>query len=379
MFGGFDKKLKRWEEAGITMPDQTQRILAFEGERKSGKLSRDLTNVGILAIFLGVLSVIGANWQDIPPFGKIGLHILLNLGVILGILKLDPARHPYGRDACVAALFGLFLTFIALIAQIYNLHGPLFKTMIFWLSICTPFIWYWGRTYTAILPWLCVALFTLFLSIGEFIPNKMEDLVIPLIFFYLPIVLLLVARAPWFGARRPGFVQSFRTVGLLLPGLYASLAVGLFFIPSQYRVLDHHQELVIGLVAGLFAIFTLFHPLKSNDPRKFDLWIYLLVSGIFVTLPLVLPGVVSSVLSAVLFVLYWIYLAWLGARIHSQNLTDWAIRIVMLRLVFFYIEIFGDLMRNGFGLILSGVLLLILIKNRAKIMNFGRKLVRYEF
>lgn len=371
MFGGFPKKLSRWVDAELITAEQSEKILAYEKEYKSGDLARQLTKVGVFAIFLGFLSIIGANWQNIGPDTKLVLHSLLNLGVVGGILALDPDRHPHKRDICVTALFGLFLTFIALIAQIYQLHGELHQTLLFWVAICTPFIWYWGRSYTAVMPWLATTLAAIFMTLVEVadIQNHIE-LVIPVAAFYIPVLMLLAAKSDWLQTRRPGFVFAFYRSGIALLAIFATIASLFFYAPM--RETDYYAWSLGILAVGILIVPLLFRP----KPGQADLRLFIMVSGAMMLMPIALTSISGSFFSAVLFILYWIFLAWTGAQIHSRLLADTAIRMIILRLCIVYIEVFGSLMANGIGLIFSGVLLILLIKNLPKLMALGRKWVQ---
>lgn len=379
MFGSLKRKFTRWQEAGLISEEQSAAILAFEKTRKSGKLVKDLGTVGIIAILLGVVSLVASNWAALTDEIKLIGHFVLNLLVILVMLRIDGDKHPVRRDGCTLLLFGLFLTFIALIGQIYQLHGDLHTTLAFWLAICTPFVWYFGRSYTVAVPWLLVFLAALFLNIGHYLFDG-DDLIAVLIgslmCFYLPMGLILASRLPVMQARRPGFAATFFRLGLTLPALFATLAIMFFY--EGPRVVPHQTVQIALMALGLFITFIIFRPKTRTDEDASSLWYYLLVSGALLMLPFVLPDLESDVLSAVLFVLYWIFIAWVGARAHSSSLTDWAIRLVILRLFIVYIEVFGSMLYNGIGLIISGILLLVVLRYLNRIVAVGRKLVNYE-
>ncbi len=378
MFGSLKRKFTRWQEAGLISEEQSAAILSFEKERKSGKLVKDLGTVGIIAILLGVVSLVASNWAALTDEIKLIGHFVLNLLVILVMLRIDGNKYPVRRDGCTLLLFGLFLTFIALIGQIYQLHGDLHVTLAFWLAICTPFVWYFGRSYTVAVPWLLVFLAALFLNIGELLDNDetMFGLVASLMCFYLPVVLIGASRLSVMQRCRPGFATTFSRIGLILPLFFATTAIQLFYVGERVSA---HQTVQVALMAlGLFIIFIAFRPKAKTDEDASSLWYYLLVSGTLVMLPFVLPDLESDVLSAVLFVLYWIFIAWIGARIHSASLTDWAIRLVILRLFIVYIEVFGSMLYNGIGLIVSGIMLLVILRYLNRIVAVGRKLVNYE-
>lgn len=378
MFGGLKGKFKRWQDAGLVTTEQTEAILAFEKTRKSGKLVKDLTNVAIFAIILGLASLVASNWDIIPATAKLIGHFGV-CGLIAALmLKIDGEKHPVGKDACVLLLFGSFLTFIALIGQVFQLHGDLHITLAFWMAICSPFIWFYGRTYTVIVPWLLVLLTTIYLNMIEYLDGStaMQVFVATVMTFYLSPILILVSRTFWMARHRPGFVQAFYRQGTFLPALFATL--GLFLFYDDFYHIPYYTWQMVLMALGLLAIFVIFRPTTRRDESATDLWYYLLVSHIVMMLPFALPQLESGVLSAVIFVMYWIFMAWLGARMHATTLMDWAIRLVILRLFIVYLEVFGSMALTGVGLIGSGILLLVILRYLNRIVAAGRKLVNYE-
>ncbi len=373
MIGGFRSRLKRWQGAGLISEGQAQSIIAFEKERRQGKLVRDLSLVGVFAIGLGILSIVAANWRFIPAEAKIGLHVLLNGAVIFFMLR---AKNPLVKDGLVAGLFFLFLTFIALIGQIYQLHGDLPATIFFWTLICAPFVWFYGRGHIAAMPWTAAALTAFVLNIGDWVTEeRWLFFTLSATGFALPLLCLLLGR--WLRTAKEGFAHVFHHLGLYLPALLATAATFLFYFGER---LAAHHTLLLGLMgACLLAAFVIFRPRGRDDEEGKILWSYLMVSGLVGLAPFGLASVESDLLAALLFIFYWGFLAFLGARIPSGTLTDWAIRLIVLRLFIVYTEIFGSLLLNGAGLIISGVLLLVVLRNLNKITAFGRRLVNHEF
>ncbi len=378
MFGSLKGKFKRWQDAGLVTTEQADAILAFEKTRKSGRLIKDLTNVAIFAIVLGLASLVASNWSMIPDTAKLVGHFGLCGLIAAFMLKIDGEKHPVGKDACVLLLFGSFLTFIALIGQIFQLHGDLHITLAFWLAICAPFVWFYGRTYTVMVPWLVVLLITIYMNMMEYLDSdsQMQVVVATVMTFYLSPILILVSRLFWMARHRPGFVQTFYRLGIILPAVFANLALLLFY--DNLVGSAHYTLQMVMMALGLLAIFILFRPTTRRDESATDLWYYLLVSHIVMMLPFAIPQLESGVLSAVLFIAYWIFIAWLGARMHAATLTDWAIRLVVLRLFIVYLEVFGSMLQTGVGLIASGILLLVVLRYLNRIVIVGRKLVNYE-
>ncbi len=372
---GLTSKLKKWQEAGLLSIDQANQIADYEKSRYKSKFQSRLTYVALFAIVLGILSIVAANWYAIPASLKIAGHFILNIAVAYGILSNNSVHRPLWREGCVLLLFGLFLTFIALVGQVYQLHGKLAYTLSVWVVMCAPFIWYYGRTYFAMWPWLLALITAVYLILLEHIETSHAEIVTAISALYFPIILLAVAKIPLIARYRPGFIKSLRGMG-----------IGLICILTTIAIVAHHNldytDATIWWIFGGFAsaflfILACFWPRKSAPAQNgFELFVYLLISTGLYTLMLTCDAIPRFV-GAILFIGYWGMIAWMGARIQSAHIMDWAIRLIILRLIFVYIELFGGLLTTGVGLVVSGILLLIVLRYFNRILAMGRKLVQH--
>lgn len=375
MFRNITHHLQRWQNADLITPEQLGNILEFEKARKAGRLTRDLGLVGIFAIILGMISLVASNWDAITPTWKLAGHFILNSGVAYIMLRIDGTTHPFRKDMALALLAGLFLGFIALIGQIFQLHGDIHTTLLFWLVICTPMIWHYGRTYIIAMLWLTVTVITFYLNIAIYFDKTPEYfwVVASLIAFYLPPILLAVSRSTLLQKYKDGFARAFAHSGIYLPAFFANIALFLFY--DSHRITSNIGQ-ILCFTIGLVGIFLLFRPKPPHWPQQY-LRCYLLASSILIATPFIV-SLHHDLIPLVLFLLYWIFLAWLGNHFHLDNLVTWAIRLIILRLFIAYLEIFGSLMTTGLGLIASGVLLLLLLRYMNYLVNFGRKLLIYD-
>lgn len=375
----FKKKLRNWQEANIITDDQAAAILAFERSDKQKNFKNSLTYTGVFAILLGLVSIVAANWQSISPDLKLAGHFILNLALAFFITRTDEQKNPNLKEGAVLVLFGLFLTLIALIGQIYQLHGDLHNTLLFWLGICTPFLWMYGRTYMVAGAWLLVGLSTLYLNLAHYIDfhHYYRLFLASLIGFYLPPALLLIGNSKTLRKYRPGFVISFKEMGIYLPAIFANIAIFLFYLNSR---MIEYPATHLGLIAAcLIGTMILFRPKKDagteEKSQQYALWLYLLVSGLIGMLPFAFPQIDGALLPALLFIGYWLFLGWMGTIFHNDHLIDWAIKLIVLRIFIVYLEVFGGLLFTGFGLIISGILLLAVLKNLGRIVAFGRRML----
>ncbi|KUG07954.1 DUF2157 domain-containing protein [Solirubrum puertoriconensis] len=112
---------QHWVEQGIISPDQHQRLLALypEQQRAIGLLPL----LGSLLVGLSALSLVAANWQDLPELLRLGLLIGSMVGAYLGgehFLQRGFRSMGIGLVALGLILFGAG---IVLTSQMYQLVG----------------------------------------------------------------------------------------------------------------------------------------------------------------------------------------------------------------------------------------------------------------
>jgi hypothetical protein len=75
------------------------------------------------------------------------------------------------------------------------------------------------------------------------------------------------------------------------------------------------------------------------------------------------------VVGAGIFMAYWALIGWTGLQLGYRALLNAAIVIIALRLVVVYVEVFGNLLSTGVGLIVSGALLIALVWAAGKLIR----------
>ena len=87
-----DRKLDIWLEAGLIDPDTALRIRAYGADRSRPLGLWSLIGLGALAIGLGIVSLVAANWDEIPGMVRLSVHALLIAGVSGGHDLLQPRK-----------------------------------------------------------------------------------------------------------------------------------------------------------------------------------------------------------------------------------------------------------------------------------------------
>src|SRR3989338_2923384 len=136
------RKLDQWTQAGLLTPDQASAILKFETEgadRRSWVLFGIVT-IGIAAIVIGIISIIAANWQVIPPAAKLFVYLVVQagLGALLFSVFNRPAISPLLREGTIGLFAFLFFAGIGLTAQIYNIRSDGWDGILFWCFLALP-------------------------------------------------------------------------------------------------------------------------------------------------------------------------------------------------------------------------------------------------
>jgi hypothetical protein len=120
------------------------RALAKDEVKERGALSLAsvLGWLGGGAVILGVILLIGSNWDGIPDFLKITCFLVL-LGGTHGVgFWITKAGLPYEKTAASLHFIGggLFLAGVGLVAQIYNLNGRPPNGILLWLVSLLPLV-----------------------------------------------------------------------------------------------------------------------------------------------------------------------------------------------------------------------------------------------
>lgn len=139
----FEERLRiesgRWVADGLVTEGQRAALLARHPETAGG--GRFVAILGVVGgglLLAGVCLLIGANWQEIGDWVKIGGLVALLAGSYWAAwrLKFSPGNYPRTGDAFYMLGAGLLMAGIALVSQIYHLNSrPATGVMFWWLGI----------------------------------------------------------------------------------------------------------------------------------------------------------------------------------------------------------------------------------------------------
>src|SRR5260370_4219098 len=132
--------LKRWRDAGLLHDSAGARISAWEAQHRWAIWLWALSGMGALAIGLGVVAGVAANWQEIPAAAKRAVDVLLTGLCAVFVFVAWQRDQGWPREIGALLLFGLVIGGIALIGQVYQLQSDPWQALATWLALSTPFL-----------------------------------------------------------------------------------------------------------------------------------------------------------------------------------------------------------------------------------------------
>lgn len=372
---GIAHKLSRWQEAGLISIDQASSIREFERARKSGRFMRGMVGAALFAILCGILSIVAANWMDIPGGVKIITHGLINFIAALCIWR---ATEPLKRESLCLLLFGLTLTLIALIGQVFQLGGNWANALILWLVITAPLMALYARSRITALPWMLAFLATIGFSLEEYMPHQAgfyDSLILCAILLFLPLALIADGRIGIFRRYNPSWADVWIRTGFVLlvtGGSLSSLCWYHALMPEFMRMssaagmptIFAFQAALLGLMLMALIVqyaYALWKNMYAYDDDHKSGALIAFISTLFIGIPFVLGYEGGSVIASLHFILYWLLIGGIAQMRGWQRLVSLAVLMITIRIFIIYCELFGNLMTTGFGLISGGIVMLALI------------------
>jgi uncharacterized membrane protein len=136
-----DGRLAAWREADLISAEQAHAIRAFEEDRRGSATSWvvvALGALGALAVVSGLISLVAANWSNIPAGVKLGAGLALLAGSLAGAAAADRAARSALADLLLFAHGGLVLAMIGLVAQTYHLSGAPWRALALAAALTIP-------------------------------------------------------------------------------------------------------------------------------------------------------------------------------------------------------------------------------------------------
>ncbi|HET9753712.1 MAG TPA: DUF2157 domain-containing protein, partial [Myxococcales bacterium] len=133
-------KLAEWHQANLISAEQAREILAFEQKRNRSAnwIILALGAVGALGVVTGIISLIAANWDEIPAPVKLAAALALLVGSLAAAYGLSREGKTLASDLFLAAHAGLVLAMIGLVGQVYHLSGAPWRALALAAAMALP-------------------------------------------------------------------------------------------------------------------------------------------------------------------------------------------------------------------------------------------------
>ncbi|MEO1648230.1 MAG: DUF2157 domain-containing protein [Pseudomonadota bacterium] len=360
------RKIDAWHEAGLIDAQTRTNLLAYEAEHARPLALWSVFGIGALAIGLGVVSVVAANWEEVPGQVRLGIHFALLAGLLFAVIwredRLTQAS-PWAVEAMVCVAAALGLTFFGHLGQVYQTSSPLWKPLAMWLALFGPVLLLCGRSWLAatfVIGGAIYAVWEYHFTSTQFLFGEARQSV--------PYVWLgaLIAAPVLFGplgafARnrsiRPDFWRRLEQLAL-------GYAVGGASIMTVMASLGAFDDEDLGiLLAGSLAMQTAI----GVGAGALVAWARRSMSGLMsgaifagAGLTLLLARAVNNVdiAAAALFMALWAGIAAASLKSGWRAVFQLSVAVIAVRLIVLSFELASDLLLSGFGLILSGLLIL---------------------
>lgn len=359
-----ERKLQAWQAAGLIDRETATRIRAWEAAHSRPLGLWAAIGIGALAIGLGIISVVAANWEEVPGTLRLALHLLLmaGLGSFLALrgdaLERD---HPWELEAALFVLAILGMAFFGHIGQVYQTSSPLWQPLATWLALFGPLLLLRGQSWATAALLFGTILYTVWdyaVAAGPrlFDAQQADVLLVARVALVTALPMLLAPLGGWMRGRstRQSFWKRLEQLGLAYAVGGASLVTiiagvehfggGLLGIAAQ------SERGGIALVAGALVAWA--RPGRSGQAAG----LVLAGTGIICFLAFLLSG--SQAGAGILFMALWVGIA--AAALHAgwRGVFQLAVAVIALRLIVLSFELASDLLTSGFGLIMAGLLIL---------------------
>jgi uncharacterized membrane protein len=361
-----ERQVQRWREAGIIDTTTAERIIAHERRASRPVLLLAIGGLGAFTISVGLISVIAANWGDIPRFVKLLAMLGLFGANACGLVRARGRPYRWITDALALGYFALTLASIALVGQTYQLGGEPYQALLLWLVVGSPALWLAEGAFAALVFLAALAV------TGAFSFDPLVDLLGHDSHARILVRASLGAAAvfgPLIGASlpilqrlRPAFAAMYERLGWGLFVLAASCGVHVWYMSMDTN--DLREVWVGARVVMVFVVLGLWRVQGLASGAQAD-WLLparalIGLASAVVGLGVLVPHAPVAMVGALGFVMVWALVAWCGYQAHAMQIVNLATAVIAARVFVAYIEVFGSMLATGAGLIVSGVLLLAL-------------------
>ena len=355
-----DKSLTRWVELGFIDQAQANKIKQYEDSEPQGSwVLFGLLVLGVAIVGIGVISLIAANWYDIPDMVKLVVDFAMLLLLAAFIMRAQVIELALQFEILLLAFMILCLASIGLISQIYNTGGELYQALMLWSLITLP-VTFVARHYVnhVVIPFMWLGgffaafMWTAYYSLS-WMPLFQEN-----IYAIMMVLPLLCASLSLYGENfqfSPHYIRASQD-WFFITGLIALCVVetkDCLYGSSQYL---HLTPYVAGYGFALLTVFAIAISKHYSGAQKIVMTLALCIFLLPFHFSMLIGYSEFAYAAATILVLT--LMAIFVASVHARGLFQWLLFLVGVRFLILYFQALGGLALTGLGLIVSGVVII---------------------
>lgn len=350
-----ERKLKAWEEAGLIDSAAAARIREWEASNSRPLGLWALIGLGALAIGLGLVSVVAANWDAIPGEARLGIHFVMMLA-LAGFMLWQRARssvtNSHFQDAMLFVAGALGLTFFGHIGQVYQTSSPLWQPLALWLLLFSPLFLGYGRGWLAATAWMGVLCFAAYQHWSWYLGTNPdpEDANFPVLYMGImsSVPAFAMAGAAFMRSKsaRPDFWKRLEQLGLTLT-VWGVSGFQLVYVLGGAQSKSAGVQALCILITAVAVWFA-----RPNASGKATAGV--LAAGALTLIAATAIGS-SSLGGGILFMPFWGAIAAAALSAGWRIVFQVAVAVLAIRLIILSFELASDLLGSGLGLILAGI------------------------
>lgn len=367
------KKIKEWQRENVIDDVTAQKIVEYESSHSSSIALWAFGGMGAFAIIVGLISVIAANWAQVPDWVKLGADLVACLGLAAAlywsVIRQEGQDKLWVREMLVVFYYGFVLASMALIGQTYQLGGTIESLLLVWTLVTLPLVLLARGRFIALL-WFTATATTYLLNVNELydlmrlrtdFDRRLIKSFVASLYVLGPLIFLLISRIPWLVREREReqvaeHLSRYSWLLIVVMGLLSQI----LWYKSVSNVGYINNLLVICFVATAAMIYFIpkLYAGETSDTHKAMRVVLAVVfalgaSAIWYRYRLELAGALTNLA-------FLLVLAWAAIKIKSTYLFNILTAFICLRIIIIYFEVFGSMLETGLGLIVGGVLTLLI-------------------
>jgi len=198
----FTRELDELVANGVITPEIAENIRGFYNKPGDSKSPNAVIIafgvIGALLVGMGIVLIIAHNWDVLPKPMKLflGLGPLLVSQIIAGFIVVKNIQSQAWREATGVIMIFAVATAIAIVSQVYNIHGNFARFLMVWALLALPVMYVLQSRIASLLFWMIATWYATEVGFGLFKHNYPVPYFWLLAFAATPFYIQLIRKDP---------------------------------------------------------------------------------------------------------------------------------------------------------------------------------------